>query len=80
MGSEGSQWVVFPQNSGDPDEIPHCVAFHQGLHGLPRQNRSSDRERNTIFSLKLHPLTPQYIQWTILKLILYEALWKISLL
>ena len=37
MGSEGSQWVVFPQNSGDPDEIPHCVAFHQGLHGLPRQ-------------------------------------------
>ena len=25
-------------NSEDPDEMPHKVAFHQGLHCLPRQN------------------------------------------
>ena len=25
-------------NSEDPDEMPQNVAFHQGLHGLLRQN------------------------------------------
>ena len=34
-------------NSEDPDEMPHNVAFHQGLHFLPRQKRSSEKE-NTI--------------------------------
>ena len=30
-------------NSEDPDEMPH-VAFHQGLHCLLKQNRSSEKE------------------------------------
>ena len=34
-------------NSEDPDEIPHKVAFHEGLHCLQRQNQYS--EKNTIF-------------------------------
>ena len=31
-------------NSEDPDEVPHNVAFHQGLHCLLSQNRSSEKE------------------------------------
>ena len=31
-------------NSEDPDEMPHKAAFHQGLHCLLRQNRSSEIE------------------------------------
>ena len=31
-------------NSEDPDEMPHNVAFHQGLHCLLRQNLSSVQE------------------------------------
>ena len=31
-------------NSEDPDEMPHNVAFHQGLHNLLRQKRSSEKE------------------------------------
>ena len=31
-------------NSEDPDEMPHNVAFHQVLHFLIRQNRSSEKE------------------------------------
>ena len=31
-------------NSEDPDEMPHNVAFHQGLHCLLRLNRSSEKE------------------------------------
>ena len=31
-------------NSEDPDEMPHDVAFHQGLHCLLRHNRSSEEE------------------------------------
>ena len=44
-------------NSEDPDEMPHHVAFHQGLHCLLRQKRSSDK-KNTIFSKIItgHPL------------------------
>ena len=49
-------------NSEDPDEMPHKVAFHQGLHCLLRQKRSSEKY---VFQ-KLKPVTPQYIQWTIL--------------
>ena len=31
-------------NNEDPDEIMHNAAFHQGLHCLLRQNRSSKIE------------------------------------
>ena len=31
-------------NSEDPDEMPHIVAFHHGLHSLLRQNRSSEKD------------------------------------
>ena len=31
-------------NSEDPDEMPHKEAFHQGLHCLQCQNRSSEKE------------------------------------
>ena len=31
-------------NSEDPDEMPHYVAFHQGLHCLLRQNQSLENE------------------------------------
>ena len=30
-------------NSDDPDEMPHHAAFHQGLHYLLRQPRSSEK-------------------------------------
>ena len=32
-------------NSEDPDEMLHNAAFHQGLHCLPRQKQSSEKER-----------------------------------
>ena len=31
-------------NSEDPDEMPHKAAFHQGLHCLLKQIRSSEKE------------------------------------
>ena len=31
-------------NSEDPDEMPHKVAFHQGLHCILKQNGSSEKE------------------------------------
>ena len=36
-------------NSEDPDEMPHNVAFHQDLHCLLRQNRSSEKEMQYVF-------------------------------
>ena len=30
-------------NNDDPDEMPHDAAFHQGLHGLLRYKRSSEK-------------------------------------
>ena len=30
-------------NSEDPDEMPHNVSFHRGLHCLLRQNLSSEK-------------------------------------
>ena len=35
--------------SENPDEMPHKAAFHQGLHCLPRQNLSSEKEMQYIF-------------------------------
>ena len=31
-------------NSEDPEEMPHYEAFHQGLHCLLRQKKSSEKE------------------------------------
>ena len=31
-------------NIEDPDDMPQSEAFHQGLHGLLRQNQSSEKE------------------------------------
>ena len=31
-------------NSGDPDEMPHNAAFHQDVHYLQRQNRTSEKQ------------------------------------
>ena len=51
---EGSQVIISPKtlfvilslkitfvvaNSADPDEMPHYIAFHQGLHCLPKYPR-----------------------------------------
>ena len=36
-------------NSDDPDEMPHNVAFHQGLHYLLRRKRSSKKEIPFLF-------------------------------
>ena len=32
-------------NSEDPNEMPHKVTFHQGMHCLSRQNRSSEKTK-----------------------------------
>ena len=32
-------------NSADPDEMPHKVVFHQDMHCLLTQNRSSEKKR-----------------------------------
>ena len=37
-------------NTEDPDEMPHTVAFHQGLHCFPLETKMMFRERNTILS------------------------------
>ena len=42
-------------NSEDSDEMPQNIALHQGLHGLPRKNGSSEKEK-TIFSLENYNL------------------------
>ena len=47
-----------------------CISSDVALFG---QTKSIDRERNTILFWNLLPVTPQYIQWTILAL-LYEVL------
>ena len=36
--------MVTLAKSEDPDEMQHYAAFHQGLHCLLRQNRSSKKE------------------------------------
>ena len=50
-------------NSEGPDEMPHNAAFHQGLHYLLRQKKSSEKEIQ-IFIWKLEPYTmdlPKFI-------------------
>ena len=36
-------------NDEDPVEMQHDAAFHQGLHSLLRQNRSSEKETEFFF-------------------------------
>ena len=36
-------------NSEDPDEMMHHAAFHQGLHCVLRQNKSSEKELYIFF-------------------------------
>ena len=43
-------------NSEDPDEMPHYVAFHQGLHCLIRQQQYS--EKDIQFYLKIITCDP----------------------
>ena len=38
-------------NREDQDEMPHNVAFHQGLHCLTRQNQSSEKEIQYFFEI-----------------------------
>ena len=59
-----------PQNgyfdSEDPDEMPHNVAFHQGLHCLLRQNRSSNRGKYTIFDPSIYTMGHTYFYYMLL--------------
>ena len=42
--STGNPSMSFMANTEYPDEIPHKVVFHHGLHCLLRQNRYSENE------------------------------------
>ena len=53
-------------NSEDPDETPHDVAFHQGLHCLLRQN---DLHRKKYIYFVNITCDPSFIQWTISSLL-----------
>ena len=39
-------------NSEDPHEMPHNEAFHHGLHYLPSQKRSSEKEIQFYLGIK----------------------------
>ena len=39
-------------NSEDPHEMPHNEAFHHGLHYLPSQKRSSEKEIQFYLGMK----------------------------
>ena len=41
------------ENSDDPDEIPHTMAFHQGLHYLLHAKGFSGSEEEVIFYLEV---------------------------
>ena len=51
LGRPETSYTGTLANSVDPDEMPHNVAFHQGLHCLLRQSPSSEKEnlRKTLF-------------------------------
>ena len=38
-------------NNEGPDEMPRDAAFHQGLHCLSRQNRSSEKKYNILLKI-----------------------------
>ena len=54
-------------NSEDPDEMPQHAAFHKGLHCYLRRKRYSEKE--IPFYLQNITVIPQYLQWTILRLL-----------
>ena len=56
--------------------MSHKAAFHQGLHCLLRQNRSSEKEIRFLFEITA-TCNPLNIQCTILTL-MYQTLWKLS--
>ena len=41
-------------NREDPDEMPHDVTFHQGLHCLLGQNPTSEKEIQFFFKKIYH--------------------------
>ena len=59
-------------NSEDPDEMPHNVVFHRGLHCLLRQKQSSEKGIKYYSEIISCDPSLEYIQWTILML-LYQT-------
>ena len=57
-------------NSEDADEMPHNVAFHQGLHCKGKKDLQTIKYINLL--KKLQPDTPRYVQWSIPSL-LYQT-------
>ena len=62
-------------NSEDPDEMPHNMAFHQGLYCLQRQNQSSETEIQKFLEIITYDLSIYTIDHP--DSILYVDLWKI---
>ena len=56
-------FVLTIADSVDRDEMPHNMAFHQGLHCLLRQKRSSENKLQ--FHLEIVTCGPRIMQWTI---------------
>ena len=57
-------------NSGDPDELQHKAAFHQGLHCLLRlQHSGTEIHHHNLETLKIQ--NGQY------PLLMYQYVWKI---
>ena len=42
-------FVLTTADIEDPDEMPHYIAFHLGLHCLLRQKRSSEKKTTISF-------------------------------
>ena len=61
--------------SEDPDEMPHYAAFHQGLHCLLRQNRSS---QNNTMNSEIISCDPSMYTMDHPYLIVYEPVHEIS--
>ena len=55
-------WTGSPEagalaNSDDPDEMPHNVSFHQGLHCLLKQNQSAERKIQHLWETIIYDLS-----------------------
>ena len=51
-------------NSADPDEIPHNLAFHLGLHCLPRFQVSNGLRETHNFILQIYLCPAERIKMT----------------